>query len=624
MSACQEILRLVSFRSLGVLAAGEEERLEAHLESCELCAERAPRLEDALAVSRPDSVRAPSGVWKKVQASLAGAPAPVAAAMPIAVACTFCKGSVGAKESKVYCARCLAVYHEDCFEEHGRCAVQGCGETKVVRAANLEKIARPITSSGRRPPNPVWLGVAVVFAGGIGAAAVALLHEDEAEQRPQKYLIEKPVIVERPVVVEKPIVVERPGETPGELPLAPVTEKPFDPVVVKPAETRPTPTATSGPDAHDFTVSGTCPASAFEQYARFAKDVRKLLVEQVLGVSIPLPAKTTKIYVFGSREELKAKLTVDKLKELEGSLVTYHDRKGHKYRLRKLAEGLTARTLELAWGAEDARPAWLAEGLALAVAEGLDFSKYDLEAGGQLQLRLSGQLLRVMKLQLQLSKVSLDRLLHATSADMRNDRELPVWAWSLVWYLRSEKKGLLGKLVLDRAQKGTPVEFPGDERATEELERAWRDWILEKKCPPVGKREGTSFVTTDGVAFDVPVGFELAPNEDLLDVLESVTFASGTRRFTITVVAPEEKTESEILQVIAQLRLESFSLRGAPEKVDLRKGTGTRYVYDGTARNGGLASGEALVVPYDGQLFIVMGDGAAVREVAKTLAVSGE
>jgi hypothetical protein len=207
---------------------------------------------------------------------------------------------------------------------------------------------------------------------------------------------------------------------------------------------------------------------------------------------------------------------------------------------------------------------------------------------------------------------------------MRNDRELPVWAWSLVWYLRSEKKGLLGKLVLDRAQKGTPVEFPGDERATEELERAWRDWILEKKCPPVGKREGTSFVTTDGVAFDVPVGFELAPNEDLLDVLESVTFASGTRRFTITVVAPEEKTESEILQVIAQLRLESFSLRGAPEKVDLRKGTGTRYVYDGTARNGGLASGEALVVPYDGQLFIVMGDGAAVREVAKTLAVSGE
>ncbi|HZV03000.1 MAG TPA: zf-HC2 domain-containing protein [Planctomycetota bacterium] len=625
MSACQEILRLVSFRSLGVLAAGEEEKLEAHLESCEVCAERAPRLEEALAISRPDAVRAPSGVWKRVQASLAEAPAPVAVAMPIAVACTFCKGSVGAKESKVYCARCLAVYHEDCFEEHGRCAVQGCGETKVVRAANLQKVAEPVTSPRRRPPNPVWLGVAVVFAGGIGAAAVGLLHEDAAERPAQKYLVEKPVIVERPVIVEKPVAVEPAAETPAQVPPGAELEKPSDPLVVKPAPVREKPSLPqASSDKSDFAIDGTCPHSELEHYVRFARDVRKVLAEQVLGVTIPLPKETTKIYVFRSYEELVAAMKSDKAAELAGSVLTHHDKKGRKYRLRKFAEGLTSKTLMLAWGTEDTYPVWLAEGLALAVAEGLDLSKYDLETGGQLQLRLSGQLLRVMKLQLQFQKVSLKMLLHASRANMLDDKGLTVSAWSLVWYMHSEKKAALGKLVLDWCKKGKALDFPGDEKAMDELERAWCDWIAAKKCPPVGKLDGSRFVTQDGVSFEVPAGFELTTSEDLIDVLESASFASGPRRLTVTVIAPEDKEAIDILQLIAQLRMGSFKVRGSPEKVELRKGRGTRYAYDATARDGGTANGEALVVPYDGQLLVVMGDPDAVGDVAKTLELSGE
>ncbi len=52
-------------------------------------------------------------------------------ALRILLSCTFCKGGLDRKEA-LYCAACLAPYHQDCLDTHGRCAAMGCGETRLV------------------------------------------------------------------------------------------------------------------------------------------------------------------------------------------------------------------------------------------------------------------------------------------------------------------------------------------------------------------------------------------------------------------------------------------------------------------------------------------------------------
>src|SRR3712207_6934684 len=47
--------------------------------------------------------------------------------------CTFCHGPAE-RGTSVHCATCLALYHEDCHRQHGRCAVLGCQERRVLRS----------------------------------------------------------------------------------------------------------------------------------------------------------------------------------------------------------------------------------------------------------------------------------------------------------------------------------------------------------------------------------------------------------------------------------------------------------------------------------------------------------
>jgi hypothetical protein len=170
VSACTEIAPLITFRTLGVLEPQERTRLEEHLATCSSCPKRAQALKKALEVTKLPVVRAPEGGWEKIDAAI-GEPR----ALPVVgVACTYCKDSFGSS-ARVFCAACLAPYHPDCFREHGKCAVAGCGETKVVSAQTLPRSARP---------RPIAL-LAVALATGLGGVAAWSLRGTHAPEPPR-------------------------------------------------------------------------------------------------------------------------------------------------------------------------------------------------------------------------------------------------------------------------------------------------------------------------------------------------------------------------------------------------------------------------------------------------------
>jgi hypothetical protein len=85
--------------------------------------------------------------------------------------CTFCHDAVG-REEAVHCASCLALHHADCHSEHGRCAVHGCGEQRVLVADPRHGVstvsARPCPKQRPRPRGLATLGLAVVALASVG------------------------------------------------------------------------------------------------------------------------------------------------------------------------------------------------------------------------------------------------------------------------------------------------------------------------------------------------------------------------------------------------------------------------------------------------------------------------
>ena len=47
------------------------------------------------------------------------------------VSCPFCRGDLGS--SNVTCSKCGTVHHFDCWLQHGRCSVYGCGGINLVQ-----------------------------------------------------------------------------------------------------------------------------------------------------------------------------------------------------------------------------------------------------------------------------------------------------------------------------------------------------------------------------------------------------------------------------------------------------------------------------------------------------------
>jgi WD40 repeat protein len=178
VSACTEIAPLVALRKLGVLEEGEEAKLAAHLQGCPACL--ALGLEPALEAASTKEIPAPEGAWARIEASLATEAPPAearAAALPVTLVCTYCKGPLE-KDARVHCAACLAPYHGECFTEHGRCSIAGCPETRIVYPTPAPALQPARAARSRLVPFLVLLTV--------GGGAAAAWQESRSARPPVK------------------------------------------------------------------------------------------------------------------------------------------------------------------------------------------------------------------------------------------------------------------------------------------------------------------------------------------------------------------------------------------------------------------------------------------------------
>ncbi len=160
----------------------EVTRVTAHVAGCARCAGRAKALATSLAAPPPPFD--PLELLPAIKARLAEAAVPDAAsaaesdalAGAVKLRCTFCRGGL-AKSTGVYCARCLAPHHGDCFGEHGRCAAPGCDGREVVSARAVVAPTSSAAERGRRRPRGLFVLAAAALAGGGGLAALRQARE---------------------------------------------------------------------------------------------------------------------------------------------------------------------------------------------------------------------------------------------------------------------------------------------------------------------------------------------------------------------------------------------------------------------------------------------------------------
>ncbi|MGE0711985.1 MAG: zf-HC2 domain-containing protein [Planctomycetota bacterium] len=195
MKACDAVQELLAAHLLRSLDDREEALVDEHLTQCGGC--RASREETSAcldAIAAPP-VAPPPAVWQGLVARLErqGGDDPVRDASPdpvISVACSYCRGAM-TRVMAVYCASCLAPHHRECFAEHGRCSVMGCGETKVVRPADLPAPPAPAPAP-LAPPLPArrgaaaWVLLGLVCAGAGAGAALSLRERGPAELVPRQ------------------------------------------------------------------------------------------------------------------------------------------------------------------------------------------------------------------------------------------------------------------------------------------------------------------------------------------------------------------------------------------------------------------------------------------------------
>lgn len=160
----------------GELPPAELARLDAHLEACAACAERAAV--DALAAvsigRAADGPPPPAPLRAALVAAAAGEkPAAPAPAAPVAhdprirLLCTFCKDRLD--DAPVYCADCLAPVHRACFEDHGRCPAPGCGSPRWLEPGRPSR-SRPGRVAATLLAVGLGLGVAALYAAEIAPA----------------------------------------------------------------------------------------------------------------------------------------------------------------------------------------------------------------------------------------------------------------------------------------------------------------------------------------------------------------------------------------------------------------------------------------------------------------------
>jgi len=177
MNACQAVRELLAAHALGALEASEGALVRDHLAACAGCRAAEAEATACLELVAAPAVAAPKAVWGRLQERIRherSGDGPVRNLEPgavIALSCSFCRDGL-VRAQAVYCASCLAPHHPDCWDEYGRCSVMGCGETRIVRPADLPALEPGRRRRRRRRSRRVlpWLVVGVASAGA-GAAA---------------------------------------------------------------------------------------------------------------------------------------------------------------------------------------------------------------------------------------------------------------------------------------------------------------------------------------------------------------------------------------------------------------------------------------------------------------------
>jgi hypothetical protein len=179
MKACDAVQELLAAHVLGALGESEAALVGDHLGSCEACQAAEARARMAVLMIEAPAVAPPPKVWAGIQAKIAHGragddPVRTAPTAVVSVSCSFCRGGLLRPEA-VYCASCLSPHHPDCFEDHGRCSVMGCGETRIVRPADLPPLedvmdARRRYRASRRARRNWLLGGIAILGGGTLAA----------------------------------------------------------------------------------------------------------------------------------------------------------------------------------------------------------------------------------------------------------------------------------------------------------------------------------------------------------------------------------------------------------------------------------------------------------------------
>lgn len=141
MTACDLVEQLLE-RAVRPLDPRAAERAARHLATCQGC-------------------------WSRSGEKRAGDPVEAAprTAVVVTLACRFCHDPL-ARGAAVFCAGCLAPHHADCWREHGRCTVLGCGETRSIR---------PGTGEPPRRPAPAIAAGAALLLVAFGAGGLALV-----------------------------------------------------------------------------------------------------------------------------------------------------------------------------------------------------------------------------------------------------------------------------------------------------------------------------------------------------------------------------------------------------------------------------------------------------------------
>lgn len=186
MNACEAVRELLTASALKALDQGQAVLVKDHLGGCAECrAVEATTLAAVACIAAPP-VEPPAELWDKLRGKLArerGGDEPVRDLDPsavIAISCSFCRGGL-VRNDTVYCASCLAPHHHDCFAEHGRCSVMGCGETRVVRPEGLAPPVRKLEPA----PRHRWRWLAGGLIGVATGGAVAALSLRDVPEPPK-------------------------------------------------------------------------------------------------------------------------------------------------------------------------------------------------------------------------------------------------------------------------------------------------------------------------------------------------------------------------------------------------------------------------------------------------------